>query len=152
VLPTQRPPSQHPFDSRQSPPPLQTWRRAPPRSPAPVSTGGRSGVGKSSYGQDEHSRIVLPPETGEHPSLSSGLSDAPWVPLSLNTKSTSSSSLPPRGRPRPFIIDRLRIYPEFLKLCECLLLQDLLQSCSRGGRGTVEDMCYERRRAEALED
>ena len=31
----------------------------------------------------------------------------------------------------------------------CLLLQDLLQSCSRGGRGIVEDMCYERRRAEA---
>jgi hypothetical protein len=27
-----------------------------------------------------------------------------------------------------------------------LLLQDLLQSCSRGGRRRVEDMCYERRR------
>jgi hypothetical protein len=26
-----------------------------------------------------------------------------------------------------------------------LLLQDLLQSCSRGGRRRVEDMCYERR-------
>jgi hypothetical protein len=25
-----------------------------------------------------------------------------------------------------------------------LLLQDLLQSCSRGGRRRVEDMCYER--------
>jgi hypothetical protein len=25
----------------------------------------------------------------------------------------------------------------------------LLISCSRGGRGRVEDMCYERRRAEA---
>ena len=33
--------------------------------------------------------------------------------------------------------------------CVCLLLQYLLQSCSRGGRGIVEDMCYERRRAEA---
>ncbi len=27
-----------------------------------------------------------------------------------------------------------------------LLLQDLLQSCARGGRRRVEDMCYERRR------
>ena len=35
-------------------------------------------------------------------------------------------------------------------LCVCvLLLQDLLQSCSRGGGRRVEDMCYERRRAEA---
>jgi hypothetical protein len=34
----------------------------------------------------------------------------------------------------------------------CLLLQDLLQSCSLGGGGIVEDMCYERRRAEALVD
>jgi hypothetical protein len=34
----------------------------------------------------------------------------------------------------------------------CVLLQYLLQSCSRAGRGIVEDMCYEseRRRAEAL--
>jgi hypothetical protein len=30
-------------------------------------------------GHSEHSRIVLPPETGEQPSLSSGLSDAPWL-------------------------------------------------------------------------
>jgi hypothetical protein len=36
--------------------------------------------------------------------------------------------------------------------CVCLLLQDLLQSCSRGGGGTVEDMCYERVRAEACVD
>jgi hypothetical protein len=37
--------------------------------------------------------------------------------------------------------------------CVCvLLLQDLLQSCSRGGRRRVEDMCYERRRAEACVD
>ena len=38
-------------------------------------------------------------------------------------------------------------------MCVCLLLQSryLLQSCSREGRGIVEDMsrCYERRRAEA---
>ena len=52
---------------------------APPRSPAPASTGGRSGVGKSSDGRNKHSRIVLPPETGEQPSLLSGLSDAPWL-------------------------------------------------------------------------
>ena len=37
-------------------------------------------------------------------------------------------------------------------VCVCLLLQYLLQSCSRGGRGIVEDMCYERRRSEALVD
>jgi hypothetical protein len=37
--------------------------------------------------------------------------------------------------------------------CVCvLLLQDLLQSCARGGRRRVEDMCYERRRAEACVD
>jgi hypothetical protein len=37
--------------------------------------------------------------------------------------------------------------------CACvLLLQDLLQSCVRGGRRRVEDMCYERRRAEACVD
>ena len=34
--------------------------------------------------------------------------------------------------------------------CVCLLLQYLLQSCSRGGGGEVEDMCYERLRAEAF--
>ena len=33
-----------------------------------------------------------------------------------------------------------------------LLLQDLLQSWARGGRRRVEDMCYERRRAEACVD
>ena len=43
-------------------------------------------------------------------------------------------------------------FESVLSECVCLLLQDLLQSCSRGGRGIVEDMCYERRRAEALED
>jgi hypothetical protein len=37
-------------------------------------------------------------------------------------------------------------------VCVCLLLQYLLQSCSRGGRGIVEDMCYEVRRAEACWD
>jgi hypothetical protein len=33
-----------------------------------------------------------------------------------------------------------------------LLLQDLLQTCVCGGRRRVEDMCYERRRAEACVD
>jgi hypothetical protein len=36
-----------------------------------------------------------------------------------------------------------------ISVCVCLLLQYLLQSCSRGRGGIVEDMCYERRRAEA---
>jgi hypothetical protein len=39
----------------------------------------------------------------------------------------------------------------YIRVC-VLLLQDLLQSCSRGGRRRVEDMCYERRRAEACVD
>jgi len=33
--------------------------------------------------------------------------------------------------------------------CVCLLLQYLLQNCSQGGGGGMEDMCYERLRAEA---
>jgi hypothetical protein len=74
---------------------------APPRSPAPMSTEDRSGVGGSSDGQDEQSRIVLPPETGEQPSLSSGLSDAPCLnrrrPGSPNPSSSSSSSTTTRG-------------------------------------------------------
>jgi hypothetical protein len=36
--------------------------------------------------------------------------------------------------------------------CVYLLLQYLIQSCSRGGRRIVEDMCYEIRRAEACVD
>jgi len=44
-------------------------------------------------------------------------------------------------------------FENFCQVCVCdLLLQDLLQSCSRGGRRRVEDMCYERRRAEACVD
>jgi hypothetical protein len=34
----------------------------------------------------------------------------------------------------------------------CLLLQYLIQSCARGVRRIVEDMCYEIRRAEACVD
>jgi hypothetical protein len=37
-------------------------------------------------------------------------------------------------------------------VCVCLLLQDLVQSCLHGGGGIWEDMCYERRRAEACVD
>ena len=36
--------------------------------------------------------------------------------------------------------------------CCCLLLQYLIQSCARGGRRIVENMCYEIRRAEACVD
>jgi hypothetical protein len=43
------------------------------------------------------------------------------------------------------------VCPSRTSVC-VLLLQDLLQSCSRGGRRRVEDMCYERRRAEACVD
>ena len=40
----------------------------------------------------------------------------------------------------------------FLLQGVCLLLQDLVQSCLRGEGGILEDMCYERRRAEACVD
>jgi hypothetical protein len=86
---------------------------APLRSPAPVSTQDRSGVGGSSGGQDEQSRIVLPPETGEQPSLLSGLRRAlaltagalgPSI-VSLNTnKSSSSSSSSSRIRHRVSVV------------------------------------------------
>jgi hypothetical protein len=47
--------------------------------------------------------------------------------------------------------DEPRLVGQNVCMCVCLLLQDLLQSRSRGGRGIVEDMCYERR-AEAYVD
>ena len=37
----------------------------------------------------------------------------------------------------------------YFPMCVFLLVQDLVQGCLRGGGGRVEDMCYERRRAEA---
>ena len=49
------------------------------RSSAPVSTKDRSGVGALSDCQKEQSQIVLPTETEEQLSLSSGLSDVPWL-------------------------------------------------------------------------
>ena len=46
----------------------------------------------------------------------------------------------------------LKVYMElgsyFLFLQVCLLLQYLIQSCARGGRRIVEDMCYEIQPAE----
>jgi hypothetical protein len=49
--------------------------------------------------------------------------------------------------------ERLRAEACVDGVCVCLLLQDLVQSCSRGGVGGIwEDMCYERRRAEACVD
>jgi hypothetical protein len=36
--------------------------------------------------------------------------------------------------------------------CVCLFLQYLIQSCARGGRRILKDMCYEIRRAEACVD
>ena len=48
---------------------------------------------------------------------------------------------------------RVRMQAGLYASCVCvLLLQDLLQSCARGGRRRVEDMCYERRLAEACVD
>jgi hypothetical protein len=41
---------------------------------------------------------------------------------------------------------------EAFPVCVCLLLQYLIQSCARGGRRIVEDMCYEIRRAEDCVD
>jgi hypothetical protein len=52
--------------------------------------------------------------------------------------------------------ERVRAVPNTDEVCGVgvcvLLLQDLLQSCARWGRRRVEDMCYERRRAEACVD
>jgi hypothetical protein len=44
------------------------------------------------------------------------------------------------------------IFDQSVYMCVCLLLQYLIQSCWRGGRRIVEDMCYEIRRAEACVD
>jgi hypothetical protein len=49
--------------------------------------------------------------------------------------------------------DFIRRRPDFSgDRCVCLLLQYPIQSCARGGRRIVEDMCYEIRRAEACVD
>ena len=77
------------------------------------------------------SHSVLPPETGEQPSLSSGLSDAPWLyrrrPGSLciiiEYSATIGRNRDPSGRLARY---RLRLSSV------CLLLQYLLQSCNGG--------------------
>jgi hypothetical protein len=43
-------------------------------------------------------------------------------------------------------------HTEKLRHCVCLLQQYLVQSCARGERRIVEDMCYEIQRAEACVD
>ncbi len=70
--------------------------------------------------QDEQSRIVLPPEIGEQPSLSPGLTDTPC----LNSRTLGPSVV--------LLFVYLSLY------CCCLLLQYLLiQSCAPGGRVCV---------------
>ena len=49
-------------------------------------------------------------------------------------------------------VDLFCFFLQYLVPCCCLLLQYLIQSCARGGRRIVEDMCYEIRRAEACVD
>ena len=56
-----------------------------------------------------------------------------------------------RATPESTVNSPRRMFGEQFQGC-VLLLQDLLQSCSRGGGRRVEDMCYERRRAEACVD
>jgi len=68
-----------------------------------------------------------------------------------------ASSLMPnvRERFRKVSVQSFSLRPCAAIMCVfvcALLLQDLLQSCSRGGGRRVEDMCYERRRAEACVD
>ena len=94
--------------------------------------GGRSGVERLSDGHNECSRIVLPPETGEQPWLvrlercDLAQPQAPWLEDMCQCL---------------YFVLVLRS-----KRSVCvLLLQDLLQNCSREGGRRVEDMSYERR-------
>ncbi len=100
---------------------------APPRSPTPVSAEDRSGVGGSSDGQDEQGRIILPSETGERPSLSSGWSDAPWPnrrrPGSLYSIVEYEYPPPPPPPPPPLWtlesgVSRWRGHPEGPESCQ----------------------------------
>jgi hypothetical protein len=54
--------------------------------------------------------------------------------------------------PEAIMHDPMRTFCRLFAAVCVLLLQDLLQSYSRGGGGRVEDMCYEIRRAEACVD
>jgi len=60
-------------------------------------------------------------------------------------------SFPQVNFPRKLYRDR-NVWSIFICVCVCLLLHDLVQSCLRGEGGILEDMCYERRRAEASVD
>ena len=73
-----------------------------------------------------------------------------WVlPVFLRLKPGKEETFSPRHS-HVFLVF---FYVVDVEVCVCvLLLQDLLQSCARGGRRRVEDMCYERRRAEACVD
>jgi hypothetical protein len=63
------------------------------------------------------------------------------------------TSLTTGTREEPVVQDpTTRPIGDLIPTCVCLLLQYLIQSCARGGRRIVEDMCYEIRRAEACVD
>ena len=79
---------------------------------------------------------------------------AAGAPPSARDACRLASLLERSTSPSPCILQyRARVLGNVTLHHVCLLLQDLLQSCSRGGgRRRVEDMCYDRRRAEACVD
>ena len=113
-----------------------------------------------SFGFD--SKREEPGQTGRHPVLKyrvpQGSQPRPgWAPdpLMVGIRSPdglvvgSCTSHPGVLRSIPNERNQGKQGPPCVKVpgCVCvLLLQDLLQSCARGGRRRVEDMCYERRR------
>ena len=75
----------------------------------------------------------------------------PWF-LSFGNRTQNSRVAGARPNHQPIGWDRTQnsrvagVRPNHQPMRVCvLLLQDLLQSCARGGRRRVEDMCYERR-------
>jgi hypothetical protein len=88
-----------------------------------------------------------------------GPSQETWAALLVDE---STMALPPPVQPgtlRPgILVGRRRFFSLVLHgtavptMCVCLLLQYLIQSCARGGRRIVEDMCYEIRQSEACVD
>jgi hypothetical protein len=48
-----------------------------------------------------------------------------------------------KGSARGSVDSAATILQQWPVVCVCLLLQYLIQSCARGGRRIVEDMCYE---------
>ncbi len=105
-----------------------------------MSTEDQSGVGGLSDGQNEQSRIVLSQETGEQPSLSSGLSDVPW----LNLRQPGSLYSIPLSCCLP---DSLCVF-----MCVFITAVPITKLFACVGGGTMQDMCYERLRAEACVD